>query len=199
MDGYSRLIAWLRVLLPLMALAILSTLFLLSRNTEPSAAIPFAAADIRDRVERQQITRPFFSGTTSSGARVSLSAAMIETEALAGENAAEDLSAQLDLVGGTRVTLKSERGSINLKDGTAILTGDVRMKTSTGFTMTSDLIEAATSGYDVRSPGPVAGTGPFGTLDAGSMEIKQQSQTENPHLLFTNGIRLVYQPQNVRE
>ena len=44
MDRYSRMIAFLKVLLPLMALALLSTLFLLSQNTEPMASIPFAEA-----------------------------------------------------------------------------------------------------------------------------------------------------------
>ncbi len=197
MDGYSRLIAWLRVLLPLMALALLSTLFLLSRNTEPAAAIPFAASDIRDRVEGQQITKPFFSGTTASGARISLSASKILTEAAVGENEAEEISAQMDLVGGTRVNLESNKGTFNLLEGIATLVGDVRMSTSTGFTLTSALIEAATEGYDVRSPGPVAGTGPFGTLDAGAMEIRQQNASENPHLLFTNGVKLIYHPKDV--
>ena len=199
MDGYSRLIAWLRVLLPLMALGLLSTLFLISRNTEPGKAIPFAASDVRDRLESQQITSPFYSGTTSSGARISLSASKILTEGVAGENDAEDISAHIDLVGGTRVILQSDRGTISMQKGEATLTGDVRMKTSTGYVMTSARIEAATEGYDIRSPGPVAGEGPLGTLDAGAMVIIRPEGQDNPHLIFTNGVRLVYQPQDVRE
>lgn len=199
MDGYSRLIAWLRVLLPLMAIAILSTLFLLSRNTEPAAAIPFAEADIRDRLENRQVTRPFFSGTTENGSRVSLSAAKILTEAVAGENAATDLFAQIDLTDGTRITLKSREGTVNMIEGRARLEGDVRVTTSTGFTLTSARIDTATEGLDVHSPGPVVGDGPFGQLDAGAMQVETGNRNENPHLIFTNGVRLIYQPREVVE
>ncbi|MEO0504251.1 MAG: hypothetical protein AAFZ14_13070, partial [Pseudomonadota bacterium] len=70
MDRYSRFVAWLKVLLPLAALALLSTLFLLSRNTDPIAAVPFADDELLDRVRDEQITGPFFSGTTTDGDRV---------------------------------------------------------------------------------------------------------------------------------
>ena len=199
MDGYSRLIAWLRVVLPLMALAILSTLFLVSRSTEPATAIPFAESDIRDRLQSQQITRPVYSGTTSSGTRISFSAAKILTEGKVGENDAEDISAHLDLAGGTRVTLLADRGTVSMSAGEVTLEGDVHMETSTGFVLNSAMIEAATAGYDIRSPGPVVGTGPFGRLDAGAMIIDHPDGEDRPHLLFTNGVRLVYQPQDVRE
>ena len=46
----SRVVAWLRVLLPLAALAILSTLFLLPKSHDPDAAIPYADVDA-DRME----------------------------------------------------------------------------------------------------------------------------------------------------
>ena len=37
---YSRLIAWLKILLPLGALILLSTIFLYSRSTDPISVIP---------------------------------------------------------------------------------------------------------------------------------------------------------------
>ena len=54
MDRYSRMIVWLKVLLPLMALALLSTLFLLSRNVDPLASIPFAQAEIDERLKEKK-------------------------------------------------------------------------------------------------------------------------------------------------
>ena len=45
MDRYSRMVAIFKVLLPLAALAILSTLFLLSRTIDPTTTIPFADQD----------------------------------------------------------------------------------------------------------------------------------------------------------
>ena len=44
----SRIVAWLRVLLPLAALAILSTLFLLGRKPDPDDAIPMPRSTPRN-------------------------------------------------------------------------------------------------------------------------------------------------------
>ena len=47
-DFHSRLVGWLKVVLPLAALAILSTLFLLADLIDPTAAIPYAEVDVED-------------------------------------------------------------------------------------------------------------------------------------------------------
>ena len=47
---HSRLVAILKVALPLIALALLSTLFLFSRKIDPEDAIPYATVDVEDRL-----------------------------------------------------------------------------------------------------------------------------------------------------
>ena len=66
-DGYSRAVAIFKVLLPLAALGILATLFLISRGSQMDAVIPFAEDELNERTTNQQITKPFFSGTTAQG------------------------------------------------------------------------------------------------------------------------------------
>ena len=68
----SRIVHWLRVILPLAALAVLAVLFLLARKPDPEAAIPYADVDPRDLAERQAVTSPRYSGVTDDGARVSI-------------------------------------------------------------------------------------------------------------------------------
>ncbi len=194
MDRYSRLVAWLKVLLPLTALALLSTLFLLSRNLDPVAAIPFADAEIKDRLRDEQITGPFFSGTTESGDRVSVSAGKMQTNASAG-NSASDLSAQIDLASGTRVVLFSDTGSFDMRNARSSLTGNVVITTSTGFKMTTDALDADFDTMHVESPGDVMADSPLGTLNAGQMRIEKRGADENTHLIFTNGVKLVYTPK----
>ena len=46
-DRHTRLVGWLKVALPLTALAILSTLFLVARRIDPEAALPYAEVDVR--------------------------------------------------------------------------------------------------------------------------------------------------------
>ncbi|WP_415922365.1 LPS export ABC transporter periplasmic protein LptC [Tateyamaria sp. SN6-1] len=198
MDRYSRIVAWLKVLLPLAALALLSTLFLLSRNTDPVAAVPFADDELLDRVRDEQITGPFFSGTTTDGDRVSVAAGTMRT-GLGKASEVEDLSAQIDMQSGTRIILFSDAGQFDMTNAQSNLTGNVVVTTSTGFKMTTDSLLADFDAMQVDAPQPVAATSPFGTLNAGQMRMERRGADENAHLIFTDGVKLIYDPTNLEE
>jgi len=198
MDGYSRLVAWLKVLLPLTALALLSTVFLLSRNIDPVSTIPFADTEIQERLQGQQVTAPVFAGTSKSGDRISVSAGTMATRSSL-KNAAEDLSAQIDLASGTRVVLFSDRGEFDMTGGASTLEGNVVITTSTGYKLTSDELVTNFEDMTLESPGPVFGSGLFSTLEAGSMRLEKPDDSENAHLVFTNGVKLVYRPEELEE
>ncbi|MEX0310930.1 MAG: hypothetical protein AB3N17_11885 [Tateyamaria sp.] len=198
MDGYSRLVAWLKVLLPLTALGLLATLFLLARNVDPTAAIPFADTEIQARLQGQQVTAPVFAGTSDSGDRVSVSAGTMVTNG-SDSNNATDLAAQIDLTSGTRVVLFSDRGAFDMAGGTSSLEGNVVITTSTGYKLTSDALFTDFDQMTLESPGPVTGTGLSGTLDAGRMRLEKSADGENAHLVFTNGVKLVYRPEELEE
>ncbi|MEL7126161.1 MAG: hypothetical protein AAGK30_08020 [Pseudomonadota bacterium] len=198
MDRYSRFVAWLKVLLPLAALALLSTLFLLSRNTDPVAAIPFADDDLLDRVRDEQITGPFFSGTTTDGDRVSVAAGTMRT-GLGAASTVEDLSAQIDMLSGTRIILFSDAGQFDMANARSNLTGNVVVTTSTGFKMTTDTLTADFDAMRVEAPQSVTALSPFGTLNAGQMRMEKRGADENSHLIFTEGVKLVYDPSNREE
>ena len=198
MDRYSRLVAWLKVLLPLTALGLLSTLFLLSRNIDPAASIPFAETEIKDRLRDEQITAPFFAGTTTGGDLVSVSAGTMRMGEGQG-NRADDLSAQIDLASGTRVVLFSDMGSFDLVDAQSTLEGDVVITTSTGYKVATDALVANFDTLAVESPGPVTANSPIGTLQAGKMLLKRLPGNENVQLIFTNGVKLLYDPEKLEE
>ena len=193
MDLYSRFVAWLKVLLPLAALALLSTLFLLSRNTEPLAAVPFAASELSDRVNAEQITGPFFSGMSERGDRVSISAETMRT-GLVDASTANALSAQIDLVNGTRVTLVSDTGQFDVAKSQSILSGNVVVTTSTGYIMTTDTIDANFDVMILEAPYTEA-TGPMGRIEAGQMRIAHDSGLDAAQLIFHSGVKLIYTPQ----
>ena len=200
MDGYSRLVAFFKVVLPLMALAILSTLFLLSRDRTPDATIPFADAEIKERLRDQQITGPFFSGATRDGDSISLAAEEVLTSGgRVGENRAEAISARIDTHGGTRITLLADRGEISLEQDRSTLEGNVAVTTSTGFSLKSDRVNARLDLLDLHSPGPAVGTAPFGTVHAGSMRLSRRADSDSAHLVFTNRVKLVYRPRDIEK
>ena len=57
-DGHSRLVFWLKIVLPLIALAILSTLFLVSRNIGGDGTVPFSDVDLDALARDPQLTAP---------------------------------------------------------------------------------------------------------------------------------------------
>ena len=199
-DRYSRLISYLKVLFPLTALAILSTLFLLSRAVDPDAQIPFADKEIQDRLRDQQVTGPFFTGTTVDGDQIMFSAAKLTTpEGQTGSNEAENIKTVVDLAQGDSITMTANRALFDLARDHAELTGEVLITTTSGYKMSSDLLTTAISTLNLISPGPVSGEAPAGTLSAGSMSLSVPQTGAAAQLVFTNGVKLVYSPKQREE
>lgn len=199
-DRYSRLVAWLKILFPLIALALLSTLFLLSRAIDPEATIPFAETEVQERLRDQQVTGPFYSGTTEAGDLISFSAEKLTTPRGApGTNAAEDLRAVLDLQSGAQIVLDAAQAQVDAAADRAELLGDVRVTTSTGYRIRSERMTSNLTTLDIASPGPVSATSPAGELNAGAMTITNRRGEDGSQMLFTKGVKLVYTPQPTKE
>lgn len=195
-DTYSRLVVWLKVLLPLTALALLSTLFLLSRVIDPETAIPFADKEIQDRLRDQQVTGPIYNGVTADGDQIAFTAERLTTpEGQTGANDAEEVDVTMELASGTTILVQADHGRFDIAQNRTELTGDVEITTSTGYQITSDMLITLMSSLDVTSPGPVQSEGPFGTLDAGAMTLNAGKAGEPAQLVFTKGVKLIYDPK----
>jgi len=199
-DRYTRLVGWLKVLFPLAALGLLSTLFMLARNIETETQIPFAEKEIQDRLRDQQLTGPFFSGTTASGDQISFSASKITMpEGAVGINQAEDISAELSLEGGGLLAITAQTGQFDIAKDKIALTGSVLIRTSNGYDLRSDMITGDMTALNLTSPGPINGTSPEGDLTAGSMTLTNRANGQGAQLVFTNGVKLVYSPKQAKE
>lgn len=195
-EGWSRTVFWLKILLPLASLAILSTLFLLSRSVDPRSAIPFSQSDIADRIEGQQMTGLSLSGASLKGDLIGFTATAARPDPDSPDRLlAENPAAVIDLTGGTRLTLQAKHGTVDDPGDTVMLTGAVRLTSSQGYDLRSDAITARMRDLSVISPGPVQGTGPPGQITAGAMVLDNDPATGQARLLFTKGVRLVYDPQ----
>jgi lipopolysaccharide export system protein LptC len=199
-DRHSQLVSWLKVIFPLTALALLSTLFLLSRTIDPDTVIPFAEKEIQDRLRDQQVTGPFFSGTTADGEQISFSAESLTTpQAQTGANRAEDVEVVINLLDGAELRLVAQNAVLDIASDEAELSGGVVVTSSTGYRVTSDLLTSRLSETSLESPGPVQANTPMGTLDAGAMTVAGKTGPEANQLFFTKGVKLVYTPDSERE
>ncbi|AXC49158.1 hypothetical protein DRW48_05200 [Paracoccus suum] len=193
----SCIVAWLRVLLPLAALAILSTLFLLSRRPDPERAIPYASVDAEARARDPQITAPTYAGVTPDGARISLIADSA-TPARDGDGIGGAKGLRLDWHAQDGLEAWLTAPQARMEGGDITLTGGVMVRTSTGWRLDAPQVTTSTNRALIGAEGGVAAQAPFGEVTASTMQITRQPAAEGApeaHVLdFTGGVRLVYLP-----
>lgn len=194
MDGHSRLVGGLKVALPLLALAILSTLFLVARTIDPEAAIPYAEVDIAERIREPRMTAPAYAGVTKDGATLTLTADEARPEA-EGDGSAVKVHAQLATPDGARTALTAGTARVMSRDSKLLLEGGVLVATSTGYELRTDTLTLGLDRSGAESVGPVEGFGPPGQIRAGAMQIRQATESPGTYVLvFNNRVTLIYQP-----
>ena len=182
------------VVLPVLALALLSTLFLLARKVNPDDAIPIASIDVSERARDRQLTAPRFAGISSEGTAFDLSAGTAHPDATdARRMTAQAVRLVLADTGGGKATVVADVGEIDTGGRSLILDGAVRIETANGYLLTTERLEGTLGQLDVVAPGEVTGDSPLGTLRAGSMRIDEDADGA-ARLLFTDGIVLLYEP-----
>lgn len=190
-NRHSTIVAWVRVVLPLLAIGLMSTLFLFSGSPDPEDALPFADEDVGQMAEDQQLSQPRFAGTLEDGREVTLvaNAASPSTE---GPNVilVDGVEARVALSAVDYLILNAEDGSVDISRQTAELMGDVRISTSQGYRLNSGLMTVGLAEMTIVSPGAITATGPGLDLDAGAMEVTETDGTMV--LSFTGGVRLLY-------
>lgn len=192
-NRYSTVVAWVKVALPLMALALLSTLFLFSRAPNPEDAIPFAEVDVEQLAREQRLSRPRFAGTLDDGREVSLVA---ETAAPEPNNPNRILLTEIEsrvrLEDADMLVMSADAGDLDLSRQLVGLIGAVSATTTGGYSLRSDRLNIAMDAMRLSSPGPVRVTGGGITLEAGAMELT--GPEGEAFLSFTGGVRLLYEP-----
>ena len=196
--AYSRFVGYLKIALPLIAIGLLSTVFLVQKEDPIKSGAIFSEID-RDTIrDGLSVHNPKYSGVNVNGDRFYLEASRATPDgADPDEVAMVDILGRTDYREGRTISLRAARGTAFLPDQTILLEGGVHIKTSDGY---EGLTNAGTAGLDrgsFVSDGPVTLTGPTGMLEAGSMRIEthQSDQGENQVFTFENGVKLKFEPK----
>jgi lipopolysaccharide export system protein LptC len=194
-DLHSRIVNWLKVALPLAALAILSTLFLLADRIDPDAAIPYAEVDVEDLARDPRMSAPAYAGTTSDGAGITLSATEARPSTDGRNASALGVTALLETPDGERIDISAAAAEFDASVRFVELTGGVSVTTGSGYTVKTDRLTANLGQTQLQSTSPVQVTAPMGKLDAESFTLTQDAMNPAAYLLvFKGGVKLVYQP-----
>ncbi|MEL7345634.1 MAG: hypothetical protein AAFN59_12370 [Pseudomonadota bacterium] len=193
---YSHLVTWLKVLLPLTALGILSTLFLLSRGVDTSGALPYANVDVEGLTREQRITEPQFSGVASDGSAIVIRAERARPDPdRISRVTADAIDAHVDLTDGEDIDITAPRGIIDSGEGRLDLSGGTLLTYSAGYVVQTEGLTAWLETGHMRTNGAVEATAPIGRLTAGLMTLAPSGQAGSPMVLaFTDGVKLIYDP-----
>ncbi len=193
-DRYSRLVFWLKLALPLVALAILSTLFFVAESLDPDAAIPYAEVDVARILEEQGISNPSLGGVTADGVAISLAAHKIWADPSRTVLTGETLTAVLNMPDGSRIDIASRSGTVDSRTQEVTLDGGVRLESTNGYVVTTDRLVTSLRDAGAASEGKILATGPAGEISAGSMTLVRPESADGHQLVFQDGVKLVYQP-----
>lgn len=192
---HSRIVLWLKVSLPLAALALLSTLFLFAQKSGDPAEIPFA--DLNRMAEEQRVSAPRFSGVADDGSVISITADTARP--VDGSIIIDTPRLVVDAADGTTLSVTAGEGKVDNSDRTATLSGLARLETSSGYTMETTSLTANLKTGVVASQGALEVLAPFGRLTAGAVTILASPDGSGQRMDFTNGVKLIYSPSNVAQ
>ena len=185
MDRHSRWVQFLKVLLPLAAILMLSTVFLLSRSIETNVSVPFTQKEVDERLAGQVVTRPNYRGTTRKGEDVQIEAAQVTQGGQGDSPTAAEFTGRYGLLNGGVITLDSNDGQISPDKGTATFAGDVLITTTDGIQVRTDLLNTSLEEIRGNTPGQVNGTGPIGQFTAGRMTFgAEKNRRPGPYSFY---------------
>ena len=190
LDARARWGRAVRIALPLGALALLSSVFLVApRPAGEAPPIPAARAEAVSR--EQRLGRPDFAGVTEDGTRIAFQAD--SARPVAGHPGAFDASVvrmRADTAA-RGVDLAAPEGQ--MRDGRITVTGGVDVTTSDGWQVEAPRMVALLDRTELSADGPVRGDGPLGRIEAGAMTVTDEL------IDFTGGTRVIYEPRTTED
>lgn len=166
--GYSAMVRFMRIGLPVTALGLILALFLVYRP--PSTGHDLTFVEFGSLASGLELKNFRFTGATSAGEPFLVRAdRAIPDGPDPNEVELETVSGQITRAGGDKTTLEANSGVVTLKDETIVLTGDVVIRTDGGYEMRTDVLRGDTKTRNFVTDGEVRGQGPAGEIIAGRM------------------------------
>ena len=190
-EAYSQFVGFLKITLPLAALALMSTVFLFARAPTQDSATPYA--EIEEIAREPRLSGAQVSGVADDGSVIELNARIARPQGNAFS--VEGMSAVINAADGTQIDLNSGGGEIDNDTQVARLTGLTHLETSNGYQMETGGVTADLTTGRIVTDGALEVQAPFGSLTAGQLIIETPDTGTGQVMLFQNGVRLVYTPQ----
>ncbi len=158
---YTRMIGLLKIILPLLALAVLGTVFLITKEDGFDPGFTFSQAEFDALESGSFLDNPQINGKTSDGDIFSLTAERIEPESQDLQRIiARNLVSNFDFASGISVEIIADTAEILMGEQLLIFPDGARIITSDGYdgtleTLTANLETGYISGEMIEADGPL--------------------------------------------
>ncbi|MCH8465420.1 MAG: hypothetical protein LAT78_02430 [Roseinatronobacter sp.] len=190
-----------RLVLPLGAVALLSTVFLFSRSIDPQRAIELADIDVVELTREPRIGAARFAAMTQDDTALTITAQTVRSAQELQQDSPIFLTLEhpagiLQFPSDRSVNFRGDTGQIDQADDLLRLEGDVELKPPDGYIAQMPLLRAALSKTHIQGFGGITAHGPPGEISADYVEVIPSPADAGGYLLaFRGNVRLLYLPE----
>ncbi len=196
---YSRYVSVAKVILPLIAVALLATVFLFTSERKIDGGFEFSKADLVSLEAGMMVSKPRFSGSTVGGDEYNFIADFLRPDAPKPTRVtASQISGEINYLQGTTVQISASEAEVSLADRTIQLTEGVTIVFSDGFRVNSENLYAELNESRLTTNGPVTALSLMGNIRAGNLRVEtvRKDGEENQMIWFEKGVKLVINLDN---
>jgi len=192
-DAWSRAVSYAKVLMPLGALAILSTLFLLSRKVD--AVIDLSAFSSDDLA--QTIANPRFSGVSNDGSTFQFSARAANPVGVKTDQMkVDDLNLSVDLRDGSRIDARASVAIIDMRRKNVTLNEDPVITTSQGYEIRASQVSIDYGTTQLVTSAGITAIGPAGLITADQLTLTDRGADDSDYqMVFTGNVHMTLNPE----
>lgn len=196
-EVHSRIVTILKLGLPLVALALVASVFLVQTDDRLGGTINFSEADIDQLGQGLRLTNSVFNGTTQVGDRFRIAAATLIPDAAPPKRAAiTTLDGDLELVDGPTVSLSADTGDLDIPTQRLDISGNVRLTSSDGYVLVADKATIDFLAGSFIAGDKVVTTGALGEITSGNLHVSPADTTGDARRFsFSNGVHVLYDPK----
>jgi lipopolysaccharide export system protein LptC len=195
-NAYSRLVGWLKILLPLMALAVMASIFVFSREIDPTLSLPYSEVELADRAREPRLTDSVFTGVTGDGARIEIVSEDLRPDpADRNRGSARGMTGLMETPDGATTRLTADEGKVDMTAQTFEMAGDVTIVNSAGYTTRAPRMTGSMTGTALEATGGTVTDAPMGQITSETFHIRADPANPGRYLLvFNDRVRLIYEP-----
>lgn len=198
-SGHSRRVRRMKILLPVVAVALIATLFAVGRDQAERSSL-LSPQEIAALGAGLTLENPRFAGHTEDGLPYVISADTAQPEgAVPNRIQLTRPTGELTLENGVVVTGEAVAGTLMRKADKLHLFGGTVFETSDGYRFETRRVVLDFGERTVKTRHPVHGTGPAGSIEAGRMEIVEEPDgTGDRRIFFNDEVRVIFIPKGSR-